>query len=768
MALRFARSSRLLPATLWLAACGGSQAAPSASPPPAASAAAVAPAPPPPVGSSYGYPDTKVAEVVDRLHGTEIADPYRWLEDKSKPGVSEWLTAQDRFARAHLAKLPERDAIAERLRALSYVEGHATPIRRGTRWFYAKRAKDSEKWVVYVREGSLTDGKERALLDPNAWSKDGSVALGTWSPSRDGKKLAYNVKVNNSDEATLHVMDVASGEISKVDRIEGAKYAQPSWMPDSAGFFYTWLPTDPAISATERPGFAEVRYHRLGTSPDNDPTVVPRSGDAKTFVSAGVSWDGRWLVAELAHGWTSTDVWFRDLKAAPVVLPKGPRVAAAERAKGAPFDPGASFRPLAVGTPYKYEVTPWAGRLYVETDDGAPNNHVMVVDPAKPERAAWRVLVPENPKATLEGSGIVGGRLALSYLEDVRSRLEVRTLDGKLDHEVALPAPGSASGLVGRPDDDRAFFSFTSLVHPQEIHETSVKTGKTSRFFRVDLPFDPAPFEVIPGFASSKDGTRVPYFVVQKKGTPRDGSAPALVYGYGGFVATIKPTFTSSVVPWLERGGVYVLTNLRGGAEYGEAWHRAGMRDKKQNVFDDLYAILEKLAADKVTRADRIALRGGSNGGLLVGAAYTQRPELFRVALCGVPLLDMVRYHLFGSGRTWIEEYGSAEDAHDFGVLRAYSPYHHVEKGKLYPSMLLLSADSDDRVAPLHAWKFAALAQARSAGGPVLLRIEKNSGHGGADLVRAAVEKSADELAFALDEIKKGPVTSPAAHASLR
>jgi prolyl oligopeptidase len=381
---------------------------------------------------------------------------------------------------------------------------------------------------------------------------------------------------------------------------------------------------------------------------------------------------------------------------------------------------------------------------------------VYRVDPKQPARDKWVEIVPERKDAVLDAMSIVGGRLALAYLKDVATQLEIHELGGKLVKTVDLPTVGTASAVYGEPDDEQGYFTFTSLTYPSEIHSISMKTLATELFYRLKVPVDPSKFDVEQRFTQSKDGTRVPFFVVKPKGFVADGKAPALVYGYGGFLATQKPGFTSSIFPWIERGGIYVLTNLRGGAEYGEAWHQHGMGREKQHVFDDLRAVLEQLAKDKYTSADRIAVRGASNGGLLVGAAITQFPELFRVGLCGVPLLDMVRYHQFGSGKTWVSEYGSSEDPKDFEALLAYSPYQHVAQGKKYPSVLLLSADADDRVHPLHAWKFAALLQAKSDGGPVLLRIEKDSGHGGADLVKKSVEKLADELAFAWGEIHGG------------
>jgi prolyl oligopeptidase len=406
-------------------------------------------------------------------------------------------------------------------------------------------------------------------------------------------------------------------------------------------------------------------------------------------------------------------------------------------------------------------------RFFVLTNEGAPRYRVFRVDPAHPTRDRWQEIVPERVDATLESVSLVGHHLSLGYLKDVVSHVEVRDTDGKLVREIGLPTLGAASVLSGETDDDLAYYSFQSFTYPTEIFETSVKSGKASTWYALKVPVDPTRYEVQQLFATSKDGTRVPFFVVHAKGLEKsDGASPAppergrnlgdsptILYGYGGFQSAQAPFFSSSIYPWLERGGVWVVANLRGGSEYGEEWHRRGMRHDKQNVFDDYFAVAEELFKQGFTRPDRLAALGGSNGGLLVGAAVTQRPELFGVSLCGVPLLDMVRYHLFGSGKTWIDEYGSADDADDFAALFAYSPYHHVTKGTKYPAILLLSADSDDRVDPMHARKFGAELQWASSGGPVLLRIEKHSGHGGADLVRTAVEKIADEYAFALDRM---------------
>jgi prolyl oligopeptidase len=690
----------------------------------------VATAPPAPlVTPALAYPETRRVDQVDDVYGVKVADPYRWLEDGKSDEVKRWADAQDALARSYLAKLPGRDAMAARFKELFYVESQGTPRHVGGRWFYARRDAGREKQAVYWREGR--DGPEKVLLDPNGWSADGSVSLGGWSVSWDGKKVAYAVKTNNSDESTLYVMDVATGQKSDVDVIDGTRYASPSWTAKGDGFYYTWIPPKDTVPTADRPGYQEVRFHALGSDPKKDRVVHERTGDPKTFLEASLSKDGRWLVLTTQHGWTRFDIQFMDLRA-----------------------PKPAWKPLAVGTDAIYDVDIDRDRFFVRTNEGAPKYRVFRVDPAHAERARWVEIVPERNDATLDASGIVGHQLALAYMKDVVSQAELRDEDGKLVREVPTPTLGSLGGYSGNADDDLVYYSFQSFTYPTEVFETSVKTGKTSTFYKLKVPVDAAKYAVDQLFATSKDGTRVPFFVIHGKDLTREGKAPAILQGYGGFQLAQAPYFATQIFPWLEHGGVWVLANLRGGSEYGEEWHRHGMRHEKQNVFDDYVAVAEELVRQGITSPGKLVALGASNGGLLVGAAVTQRPDLFRVALCGVPLLDMVRYHLFGSGKTWIEEYGSTDDADDFRALYAYSPYHHVVQGKKYPATLVLSADSDDRVDPMHARKFAAELQWASSGGPVLLRVEKHSGHGGADLVKASVEKLADEYAFALDQVR--------------
>jgi prolyl oligopeptidase len=714
---------------VFLVACGAEPPLPPAppAPPPVASDAATSAAPAfvPPLP----YPASRRVDQVDDLHGTKVADPYRWLEDGKSDEVTQWAAAQDALARSTLAKLPGRQVIADRMKQLLYLESTGMPQHAGNRWMYSRKDAGKEKAIVYWREGRT--GTEKVLLDPLGWSSDGSVSLGEWTPSLDGKKVAYAVHANNGDEATLYVLDVGSGKKSDVDVIDGAMYAYPSWTPSGDGFYYTWVPPKGSVSDADRPGTQEARFHKLGTDPKKDHTVFEHTGDPTTTVGAYVSRDGRWLLSVVQHGWNRSDVRFMDLRA------------------GKP-----AWQDLTVGKDASYVVTVDRGRFFVHTNEGAPNWRVFRVDPKHPARDAWVEIVPERPDAMLESADVVGHELSLLYLKDVVSQTELHDEDGKLLHAIELPGIGAVSGLSGNPDDDLFYYSFRSFTIPTKILETSARTGKTTPWYEQRVPVDPSRFVVEQKFATSKDGTRVPFFVVRPKTMKTDGSTPTVLTGYGGFDIASKPYFAASIYPWLEQGGAWVVANMRGGSEYGEAWHRHGMLHEKQNVFDDFFAVAQSLNDLGIATPRTLVVDGASNGGLLVGAAITQHPEMFRVALCGVPLLDMVRYPKFGQGQTWVPEYGNPDDAADFAALYAYSPYHHVVQGTKYPATLIMSADSDDRVDPMHARKFAAELQWASTGGPVLLRVEKHSGHGGADLVKASIEMVADEYAFALDQLK--------------
>jgi prolyl oligopeptidase len=678
------------------------------------------------------YPASRVDDVVENLHGTQVHDPYRWLEDGSSSEVQAWAKDQNAFTRSRLDGLAGRDWLGKRLKEVSYVDALGVPKRAGSRLFFTRRKADQEKAVLYWRADD--DGVDHVLVDPNALSAGGTpTSLGEWVISNDGKTLAYATQENNADEATLYVKDVATGKVSDRDRIEGAKYASPAWTPAGDAFYYTWLPTDPSIPEADRPGRAEIRYHALGTDPARDAVIRPATNDPEKFLWPSLSRDGHWLLASLVS-FTSVEISYKDLRT-----------------------PGGDWKTLVGSDEAEYWPEVWQDRFYLRTNDGGTRFRVLRVDPSSPERKDWVEIVPEAPDAVLQGISVVGGSLALSYLRNAVSEIELRTLDGKKVRSIKLPGIGSSDGLIGTPDGDEAFYDFSSFTQPPEIWRTSIATGRTQRWAKRDVPVDPKPYTVEQVFYPSKDGTRIPMFLVHRSDAPKDGSMPFLLYGYGGFGISMEPSFSARLYPWLEAGGGYAVANLRGGGEYGEAWHRAGALGNKQNVFDDFIAAGEYLVKEGWTKPERLAIQGGSNGGLLVGAALTQRPDLLKAVICEVPLLDMVRYHRFGSGRTWVSEYGSADNKDDFGWLYAYSPYHHVKAGTAYPAVLMASADSDDRVDPLHARKMTAALQAASSGGPVLLRVEANAGHGGADLVSSGVAKAVDVYAFLFDQLGMRP-----------
>lgn len=697
---------RKLLVTFALAGCATAPVAPTPAPAPVVEAQK---APPKPV-----TPPTRLGEPAN--------DPYRWLEDEKSPEVQAWMKAQDDFTRARLAELPTREALKKRFTELYYLESISTPLKRGGRYFYVRTHKDKEKPIVYWKQGA--DGAEKVLLDPNQWSSDNTVSLGTWNPSWDGKKVVFARKPNAADEATLYVLDIDSGKESEIDVIPGAKYASPSWLPDNKSFIYEWLPVDPNIAISERPGYCELRQHALGTAPDKDAQLHPRTGDPKTFLRGGVSRDGKFQFVSIDRGWNENDLFFK-------------RVGKDK-----------TWQLLVAGKDAIYSAEAWKGVIYVTTDEGAPNKRVFKVDPNKFERKNWKELIPEDKNAARESVTIVGGHLAIASLKKAASAIELFDLNGKKVRDVELPGLGTASNLSGDEEDDEAFYSFSSFVQPRDSFRVSVKTGKSELYARVEVPVDPSKYEVRQVTYESKDKTPVTMFIVARKDVVLDGNNATLLYGYGGFDISLTSAFTSFIYPWLEAGGVYAVPNLRGGGEYGKAWHDAGKQANKQNVFDDFAAAAEYLIREKWTKPSRLAIRGGSNGGLLVGAAMTQHPELYGAVICAVPLLDMERYTLYGSGKTWISEYGDPAVPEELKILSAYSPLQHVQKGVKYPALLMMSADHDDRVDPFHARKFSAAVQAASPDTVSWLRIEANAGHGGADQVAKNIESSADQLAF--------------------
>ncbi|MCX5747000.1 MAG: prolyl oligopeptidase family serine peptidase [Proteobacteria bacterium] len=678
-------------------------------------------------------PPTPAIPVTQTIHGKTIADPYRWLEDEHAPEVQAWMTAQDTHARAALAQLPARPALVARLKQLFYFDSISAPTHRQGRYFYSRKHADKEKAVVYWKQGEA--GAETVLLDPNAWSADGSKSLHGTLTSRDGRYVAYQVSAHNSDESVTEVMEVATGRVLP-DRIEGTKYGLGSWNPAATGFYYTWVPPiGGEVTIAARPGFDEVRFHALGSDAAHDPVIYPATGSAETFLGGGLSEDGHWLYVAVQHGWNSTDLYYRDAR-----------------------DPDAPWITLVEGTAATYDLEFYADAIYLRTNADAPNYRMVRVDAvahAAKLPGAWQEIVA-TCDTPIDGFGIVGGKLTLSYLRNAASVLEVRALDGTPIRTLALPGIGTASGIAGNQDEDTGYFSFTSFTEPQIIYKTSIATGQVDEWARITLPIDASAYVTEQVFYPSKDGTSISMFLIRRKDAARDGRNPTILYGYGGFNVSLTPGFSSSRIVWLEQGGMLAIPNLRGGGEYGEAWHRAGMLEHKQNVFDDFIAAADYLIAQRWTSPARLAVQGGSNGGLLTGALVTQRPELVAAVICAVPLLDMLRFHLSGSGKTWVPEYGNPDDAAQFPALYAYSPYRvAVDAGPVaYPAILFDSSDHDDRVDPLHARKLAAALQHATTGvAPILLRIERNAGHGGADDVKSAVERVADAWAFLLAQL---------------
>jgi prolyl oligopeptidase len=653
---------------------------------------------------TMSYPPTRSQDVIDQLHGTEVVDPYRWLENADDPQVKDWVEKQNAFTRSLLDKLPGREKIREQLASLLDIGTLGTPVPRKGRYFFTRREGTQNQPILYVRDGLR--GKERVLVDPNALAKDGTVALDWWFPSRDGKLLAYGLSTNGSEQSTLYVRDVDTGK-DLPDKIERTRYASVAWLPDGKGFYYTRYPAVGSVPKGEENYHHHVFFHVLGSDPAKDPKVFGEGRPAEDMPSVGLSPDGRWLVVTEHQGWAKSEIFLQDL---------GKRDAA--------------FVPVVEKVNAIFEAVPRNDRLYVRTNDSAPRYRLFGVDPLKPARTAWVELIPEG-KDVLDGVAPIGDTLVAEYMHQASSRLRLFAKDGKPVRELELPTLGTLAGLGGEWDGDEVLYGFQSFTVPVSIYHVDLKTRKTDLWEQVRADIDFAAYEIEQVKYPSKDGTPVTMFLAHKKGLERTGHNPTLLYAYGGFNVSITPTFAASRFLFLEHGGLIAIPNLRGGGEYGEAWHQAGMLGKKQNVFDDFLAAAEWLIKEKYTSPAHLVIQGGSNGGLLTGAALTQRPDLFRAVVCQVPLLDMVRYHKFLIARLWIPEYGSADDSEQFKWLYAYSPYHHVKNGTAYPAVLLEAAESDSRVDALHARKMAARLQAATASDqPVLLRLETKAGHG--------------------------------------
>jgi prolyl oligopeptidase len=681
---------------------------------------------------AISYPPTRKADVVDDYFGTKVADPYRWLEDVDSPETLAWVEAENRVTFAFLEQIPQRASIRRRLTELWDYPKYGAPFKKGGRYFFFKNSGLQNQSVLYTQR-SLT-AQPDVLLDPNTLSADGTVALSTLALSEDGRLLVYGTSASGSDWQEFRVRDVATRG-DRADHLRWIKFSGAAWTHDGAGFFYSRYPEPAAgggdaLLAVNRN--QRVYYHRLGTDQSADRVIYERPDQPDWGFAADVSADGRYLVLTV---WLGTDrrnrTYYADLGNATRPRLDAPVVRLLDD-----FDAGYEF----VGNDGPV--------FYFSTDLAAPRKRVIAIDTRQPDRARWREVIPQADDV-LEGVQIIHDTFVARYLHDAHSRLRLLALDGKPLRDLELPTLGSIVQVSGERRDAEMFYAFTSFLYPTTIFRHDFTTGRTTVFKAPEISFDPAGYETVQVFYRSKDGTRVPMFLTYKKGLRRDGSNPTYLYGYGGFNVNITPAFSIGVLVWLEMGGVYAVPNLRGGAEYGEEWHQAGMLGKKQNVFDDFIGAAEYLIAEGYTATPKLAIGGGSNGGLLVGAAMTQRPELFGAAVPAVGVMDMLRFHKFTIGWAWVTEYGSADSVAQFPFLRAYSPLHNLKPGTRYPATFVTTADHDDRVVPGHSFKFAAALQGAQAGpAPVLIRIETKAGHGAGKPTAKIIEEAADRWAF--------------------
>jgi len=680
--------------------------------------------------SAAGPPKAKVAPVEDTVQGHKIVDRYRYLENPNDPDTKLYVEQELSYTRAILDPLPGRDKINARLSQLLEIGTVGAPQMGGKYYFHTRREGNQNQPILYVREGlngGLND-EDRVLVDVNKMSADGTVALDWWFAAQDGKYVAYGTSASGSEESTLHIIESATGKVLP-DTIDRTRFASLAWMKDSSAFYYTRHPKKGEVPAGDEVYHVKVFYHQIGSDPAKDPLIFGEGRNPQDIPEVTLSEDDRWLLIDVGEGWTKTEMYLQDLQS------KNPSL---EITTGKEFLYGAEF---------------FEGKLYITTNEDAPHYRVFVADATNAKRENWKELIPQTD-AVLQNASVTGGKLLAQYEHNATSELKLFGLDGKKLADIPLPAIGDVFSASGRYDRNEIFFGFQSFTVPPSVYRVELSDVKSALWAKVDAPsIDPSAYDVQQVWYSSKDGTKVPMFVVNKKGIEKNGKNPTLLTGYGGFNISLKPTFNRSMYLWMEHGGIYAVSNLRGGSEFGEDWHRAGMLEKKQNVFDDFIAAGEYLISQKYTDRDHLAIQGGSNGGLLMGAMITQRPDLFRAVVCAVPLLDMLRYQNFQIAKLWIPEYGSAEDAKQFDWLYAYSPYHHVKPGQEYPAILFMTGDTDTRVDPMHAKKMAALMQSEAKNGasqqkPILLRIETKAGHGQGKPVTKQIEESTDMYSF--------------------
>ena len=676
------------------------------------------------------YPAARKADQIDDYHGVKVADPYRWLEDLDSEETRTWVEAQNKLSFAFLESIPARGALKDRLTKIWNYEKYGIPLREGNRYFYTRNSGLQNQAVLYTV--TSLDAPPQMVLDPNTLSADGTVALSGLQVSPDGKLLAYSLSASGSDWQEWKVRDVETGK-DLSDHLKWVKFSGASWTGDSKGFFYSRYdePKSDALKATNY--FQKVYYHKLGTPQSEDVLAYERPDQKDWLFGATVTDDGRYLIITVYQGTdVKSRIYFKDLKSNDAQVVK------------LLDDFDAAY----------YFVGNQGTKFWFQTDLDAPRGKVIEIDTTNPARNNWKVVVPES-KETLQSTTFVNNRFILNYLKDAYTQVKIYEANGKLVSEVAFPGIGSAGGFGGKATDKETFYSFTGFTTPTTIYRYDMVSGKSTIFRQPKVDFNPSAYDTKQVFYTSKDGTKVPMFLTYKKGLKLNGNNPTYLYGYGGFNISLSPAFSVGNLVWMEMGGVYAQPNLRGGGEYGEEWHQAGMKLKKQNVFDDFIAAAEWLIANKYTSTPKLAIGGGSNGGLLVGAAMTQRPDLFGAALPAVGVMDMLRFQKFTIGWAWVSDYGSSENAEEFKVLYAYSPLHNIKPGASYPPTMITTADHDDRVWPGHSFKYAAALQAAQGGdAPILIRIETKAGHGAGKPTSKMIEEIADRWAFLMKTLE--------------
>ncbi len=670
------------------------------------------------------YPDTRKDAVVDSYHGVDVTDPYRWLEDADSPETQAWVKQENALTKAFLGGIPAREKIATRLTELIDYTRYSSPSKHGKRYFFWKNDGLQDQSVLYVQDA--LDAEPRVVLNPNMLSADGTVAVTTAAIDWDGKRLAYGLSRSGSDEQEVKIRNIDTGS-DYDESLQWCRFTTIAWKQDGSGFFYSRFPDPSTVDPEDRMNYNRLCWHTLGTHQSQDRLVYERPDNKELGFAPVVTEDGQYLLVYIYHG---TD----------------PR----NRVYYRPLDSDGDFVRLLDKADAEYSFLGNEGSIfYFKTDRDASRGRVIGIDINHPEQDNWQTVIPEGADV-IDYAGLIGGHFVVAYMHDVHDQLKVYSLDGRYVRDIPLPTLGTVGGLSGRQDDNEMFFTFTSFLYPSTSFRYDLGTNEISVLHKPEIDFDIADYETKQVFCTSKDQTRVPMFLTYKKGLSRNGDNPTLLYAYGGFNISIKPRFSASTLLWLEAGGIYAQASLRGGSEYGEAWHQAGMLERKQNVFADFVAAAQWLIANDYTRPKKLAIRGGSNGGLLVAACMLQRPDLYGAVICQVPVIDMLRYHRFTVGRYWVPEYGDAEASKEqFDYLYAYSPLHNVKAGVVYPPILITSADTDDRVVPSHAKKFAATLQAKAGGSnPILLRVETKAGHGGGKPISKTIEEQADIYAF--------------------